>query len=209
MTRTGCFTPACHSMINSWPTMRTHSDGHAVATTTAVLQAAQAGDSRAWEELLRRYGDLVRAAVARYRLNAGDSADAVQNTWLRLIERATTIRDPEKLGGWLATTARRECLALIRRQRIECPLATIDTGWPSPEPTPEAMAITSETRRHVRSATNTLADRPRALIDALYYRPCSDYAEVARRTGMPIGSIGPTRLRTLRGLHHVLCGFQP
>ena len=188
--------------------MRTQSDGHAVATTTAMLQAAKAGDRAAWNELLHRYGDLVRATVARHRLNAGDSADAMQDTWLRLIERASTIRDPEKLGGWLATTARRECLALIRRQRTECPLATIDTGWPSPEPTPEAIAIMSETRRHVRSATNALSDRPRALIDALYYRPCSDYAEAARRTGIPIGSIGPTRQRTLRCLRQALHDFQ-
>jgi RNA polymerase sigma factor (sigma-70 family) len=189
--------------------MQTRADGHAAATTTSVLQAGTGGDVTAWVELVGRYGSVVQATVARHHLNAADSADAIQNTWLRLLERATTIRDPEKLGGWLATTARRECLALIRRQRTERPLATMDTGQHSPEPTPEAMAITSETRRHVRSATNTLSDRPRALIDALYYHPCDDYADVARRTGMPIGSIGPTRLRTLRCLRHSLCDLRP
>jgi RNA polymerase sigma factor (sigma-70 family) len=195
-------------MTDSGLTMQTPADGHTAESTTAVLQAARGGDGLAWNELLARYGGHVRATVARHHLNAADSADAIQNTWLRLLEHATTIRDPEKLGGWLATTARRECLALIRRQRTERPLATFDNGWPSPEPTPEAVAIMSETRRHVRSATNALPDRPRALIDALYLNPCGGYADLARRTGMPIGSIGPTRLRTLRCLRHSLCDLR-
>jgi DNA-directed RNA polymerase specialized sigma24 family protein len=42
--------------------------------------------------------------------------------------------NPEKLGGWLMTTARRECLAQIRRQRTERPLATSDTDQPFPNP---------------------------------------------------------------------------
>jgi hypothetical protein len=62
------------------------------------------------------------------------------------------------------------------------------------------VAITTETRRQVRLATDALPNRPRALIDALYYHPCGSYADVARHTGIPIGSIGPTRLRTLRCL---------
>jgi hypothetical protein len=53
-------------------------------------------------------------------------------------------RDPEKLGGWLTTTARREYLALIRRQRTEHPVATSGTDQPCPEPTPEAVAITTD-----------------------------------------------------------------
>lgn len=53
-----------------------------------------------------------------------------------------------------------------------------------------------------------LSARSRILINALYYHPCGSYADVARHTGMPIGSIGPTRLRTLRclrtSLHQLL-----
>jgi len=56
----------------------------------------------------------------------------------------------------------------------------------------------------VRSATGALPGRPRTLIDALYYQPQASYAEVARRTGMAIGSIGPTRIRTLRYLRRSL-----
>jgi hypothetical protein len=43
----------------------------------------------------------------------------------------------------------------------------------------------------------------------LYYQSCDNYAEVARHIGMPIGSIGPTRLRALRFLRHSLSDLQP
>ena len=179
------------------------------ATNAALLGAARTGDKTAWDEIIGRYQGAVRASVGSYRLNPTDAADAIQNTWLRLFEHAATVRDPEKLGGWLATTARRECLALIRRQRIERPFDAINTDKPCPDPTPEAVVITAETRRHVRLATNALSARPRALIDALYYRPCSSYGDVARFTDMPIGSIGPTRLRTLRCLRSSLQQLLP
>ena len=88
-------------------------------TNATILGAACAGDASAWDELDRRYRGAVRAAVGSYRLKPADAADAIQNTWLRLFERAATIRSPEMLGGWLMATERRECLALIRRQRSE------------------------------------------------------------------------------------------
>jgi len=178
-------------------------------TNATILGAACAGDASAWDELVRRYRGAVRAAVGSYRLKPADAADAVQNTWLRLFERAATIRSPEMLGGWLTTTARRECLALIRRQRAERPVATIDIGQPAPDPTPEAAMVTAEAQRHVRLATDTLSDRQRTLIDALYYHPVGSYADVGRHTGMPIGSIGPTHQRAIRCLRHRLPDLRP
>jgi RNA polymerase sigma factor (sigma-70 family) len=175
-----------------------------IDANATILGAACDGDTAAWDELIRRYRGAVRAAVGSYHLNPADAADAIQSTWLRLFEHAATIRNPEMLGGWLKTTARRECLALLRRRRAERPLATIDTGQPSPDPTPEAVVITSETQRQVRSATNMLSDRQRVLIDALYFRPVGSYAEVAHNTAMPIGSIGPTHLRAIRCLRQRL-----
>lgn len=189
--------------------MRARPDRNLRATNSAILDAARGGDPSAWAEIVRRYESAVRAAVASYRLNSADSADAVQNTWLHLFEHAVAIRDPEKLGGWLTTTARRECLAQIRRQRVESSAATIDTVQSSPELLPEVAVILSETRHDVRSATSALSSRARTIIDAMYYHPCGNYEEIARRTGMPIGSIGPTHLRTMRRLRHRLSVLMP
>ena len=72
-------------------------DGPCLATTADVLGAAVAGNTAAWSEIVHRYKGTVRAAVGAYRLEPADAADAMQNTWLRLFERAATIRDPERL----------------------------------------------------------------------------------------------------------------
>ena len=170
-----------------------------------LILAARSGDRSAWEELVRRYTGVVRSAVSEFRLQESDAADVVQNTWLRLLLHAGTIRDPGKLGGWLSTTAKREALAVIRRSRPEIPSESAGDGFPTPGPSPEEVVILTETRAAVRAAADGLTERRKLLVDALFYQSPRTYEEVSRRTGLPIGSIGPTRRRTLRELHRRLC----
>ncbi len=166
-------------------------------TVTELVRAAADGDGRAWGEIVARYGDLVRATVAGFRLQQADAADATQNTWLRAVERIGTIRDPERLGGWLTTTAARECLAVLRRSKRELPVdAFIDqVAWAGP--TPETRVLRAERDRAMDAAVADLPTRRRELVNAIFRGHEGDYANVARTTGMPVGSIGPTRGRAL------------
>ena len=182
---------------------------HDQATVADLLRCASHGDQQAWAELIARYTGIVTGVVAGFRLQESDAADAVQNTWVRLITYSTSIREPEKLGGWLATTARREALALIRRSRSEIATATAGEGLAATAASPEDVAVAAETRAAVRAATDELSGRRRLLVEVLFYQPPQSYEEVARRTGMPIGSIGPTRRRTLQELHQLLTARRP
>jgi RNA polymerase sigma factor (sigma-70 family) len=170
-----------------------------------LLLAAHNGDRSAWEGLVLRYTGVVRSAVSAFRLQESDAADVVQNTWLRLLVHMATIRDPEKLGGWLSTTARREALAVIRRSRPEIATESAGDGLPAPGPSPEEVVILAETRAAVRAAADELTERRKLLVDALFFQSPRTYDEVSRQTGLPVGSIGPTRGRTLRELRHKLC----
>ena len=76
---------------------------------------AREGDAAAWEELVARFGGMIAATGWRYRLSAPDVAELQQTTWLRLVENLHRIEQPERVGGWLATTARRESLHLLKR----------------------------------------------------------------------------------------------
>ena len=170
-----------------------------------LLLAARNGDRSAWEGLVLRYTGVVRSAVSQFRLQESDAADVVQNTWLRLLVHTATIRDPDKLGGWLSTTAKREALAVIRRARPEIASESAGDGLPAPGPLPEEVVILAETRAAVRAAADGLTERRKLLVDALFYQSPRTYEEVSRQTGLPIGSIGPTRGRTLQELRHRLC----
>jgi RNA polymerase sigma factor (sigma-70 family) len=173
-------------------------------TVTELVELARAGDQLAWREIMSRYGGLVRAVVGSFRLQDADAADTVQNIWMRAVERLDTVREPERLGGWLRTTARRECLthatATVRTQ----PDSDVADALVDSTPGPEALVLQAEARRAVRAAVEHLEGRRRRLIDALFYDETDHYADIAERIEMPVGSIGPTRARTLRDLRERL-----
>src|SRR5687768_5646197 len=86
-----------------------------------AVDAARRGDERAWEALVQRYSGLIWAIARGHGLNAADAADVAQTTWIKLVEHLGRIEDPRRIGAWLATTARRECLRLVRdraRQQV-------------------------------------------------------------------------------------------
>src|ERR1700736_5759838 len=85
------------------------------------LKAAAAGDATAWDALVGRYSNLVWAVARGHRLNAADAADVSQTTWLRLVEHLDRIEQPERVGAWLATTARRESLRVLRMAGRQIP----------------------------------------------------------------------------------------
>src|SRR5439155_25716721 len=99
-----------------------------------LLKQASDGDQRAWDELVNRYTRLLWSVGRAHRLDTADAADAVQTTWLRLLEHLDRIEDPERLVGWLVTTMRRECLRILRRTGPERPQAPdgADSGAPDP-----------------------------------------------------------------------------
>jgi RNA polymerase sigma factor (sigma-70 family) len=191
------------------PSMSIPADVRHESTTTDLLIAARSGDRSAWEQIVKRYARLVRSIAAEFRLQESDAADVAQNTWLRLLAYGGTIRDPEKLGSWLATTARREACALLRRSRPEVASESAGDGVAAGDPSPEDVVVAAETADGVRRAAGELNDRQRLLVNALFYQsPVISYDEVARRTGLPVGSIGPTRIRTLKRLHRTLVGME-
>ncbi len=166
-------------------------------TTDELVRAARRRDPLAWGELVSRYQSMVHSVVRPFRLRDADRADTVQNTWLRALERIDTLRDPERLGGWLAAIARRESLATLRRSGRELPGVIDPTELPAREPGPESAVLAGETRRAVAGVVAALSPRRRAFVHALFYQPEPSYSEISRALVMPTGSIGPTRQRVL------------
>jgi RNA polymerase sigma factor (sigma-70 family) len=179
------------------------SPGPPHAGTAALLRAAGDGDRAAWEEIVRRYRGLITATVRSFRLQDADAHDAEQRTWLRLVEHHRRLRDPEHLGGWLATTASRECLGILRGHRGVADLEDAD-GLPDPYGDVEQRVVDADEAEHLWNVVTLLPPRGRAVVHALFAEERLPYAEVARATGIPVGSLGPTRARVLRQLRHLL-----
>jgi RNA polymerase sigma factor (sigma-70 family) len=166
------------------------------------LQLAQGGDHAAWNRVVARFTPLLWAIARAHRLSDSDSADAVQGTWLRLVENLGRIREPERLPAWLATTCRRECLTALRKGGRERPVeqqAVIDLS-DRPGAAVEGRLLQTERDRLLWTAFEGLSDQCRALLRVLMADPAPSYEEVGAALEMPIGSIGPTRARCLRRL---------
>jgi RNA polymerase sigma factor (sigma-70 family) len=173
----------------------------ATGNVADLLARASHGDTAAWEEVVRQYGKLVLATVRSFRLQDADALDAVQTTWLRLAENAHRVLWPERLSGWLVTTARHECLRILRQAKpTQDLIETVADTVADPSVGPEQHAIEADAARTLWNLVEELPPRQRTLLRALFTDHPRPYAEVARAAGIPPGAIGPTRKRALQQL---------
>jgi RNA polymerase sigma factor (sigma-70 family) len=171
----------------------------------SLVAAAAAGDRGAWEAIVTLFAGLVWGVARSFRLSAADAADVSQVTWLRLVENLDRIRSPEALGSWLATTARRESITLLRR-RQELPLPEPDRveAADDQQPPPWLPLLVDERNRELWAAFRQLPTRCQELLRLLVLEPEGSYATVAAALDLPVGSLGPTRARCLEALRRHL-----
>ena len=171
-----------------------------------LVERAAQGDWSAWERLVDQYAKLIWAMTRDFKLAESDAADVAQATWLRLLEHIDRLKHPARVGSWLATTARHECLrSLAARKKIM--LVHDDTefeGVAAHEPDIDERLLAEERAQTVRAALARLPWRWQRLLELLMTDPPVSYAEISDELGLPVGSIGPTRGRCLARLRVLL-----
>lgn len=168
----------------------------------ALVRRAADGDQAAWHELVRRYTSVVWSVAREHRLGPYDAADVSQATWLNLAEHLTRLRDPDRLAGWLATTARRESLRILAVRRREAPLEWADAS--SIVDGPEAGVVAGDRDGVLWRCLHGLPERCRSLLRLIAHAPDLTYAQAARAVGVRAGSVGPLRSRCLAVLRQRL-----
>ena len=176
-------------------------DSPAEPTVNDLVARAKGGDRQAWDALVERYAPLIWSICRRYQLDRTDADDVSQSVWLRLVDQLDRVRDPAALPGWLATTARRECLRVLCASQgpratmyagREPPDERAGCGRPGPARAPSAGAGGAE-------AFDQLPPNGTQLISSLIadlLLPLKA-ADISARLGIPVGSIGPNRSRYL------------
>jgi RNA polymerase sigma factor (sigma-70 family) len=176
------------------------------ANVARLVRRAAGGDMQAWERLVDQFSRLIWSITAEFKLVESDAADVVQTTSLRLLEHVDRLQYPERVGSWLAATARNECLrCLAARKRVV--LAQDDEvlpGVPAYGPEVDERILADERDQVVRDALSRLPKRWQRLLELLMTDPPASYAEISDQLNLPIGSIGPTRGRCLAQLRVLL-----
>lgn len=179
----------------------------------ALMGAAASGDRAAWDKLVDRFAGTVWAVARAHRLSSADAADVSQTTWMRLVENLDRIQQPERVGAWLATTARRESLRVLRLSGRQVPSGEdmdIIPDLRAPE-APEHEVAVEQRAEMVAQLVTKLPIRSQLLLRLLSADSPLSYKEISESLGMPIGSIGPTRARALEQLKKLAlqAGVQP
>jgi RNA polymerase sigma factor (sigma-70 family) len=171
-----------------------------------LVHRIRGGDQDAWDALVDGYVGLVWAIARNHRLGTADAADVSQSTWLRLVENLDRIDDPRRVGAWLATTARRECLRILRlsgRTVLVEDEAALDRADVE-QVAVDALLLRQEQADAVRAAFVHLPERCQQILRLLMVDEPPSYEELSAALAMPIGSIGPTRGRCLDKLKALL-----
>jgi RNA polymerase sigma factor (sigma-70 family) len=177
----------------------------AFTTDPQLVTRAQNGDPAAWEEILRHHGSMLRNTARRHRLIETDAADAVQRTWLICFEQINRLRDPERFVAWLNVICRRECLRMVREQRRTMLMdhtneqtllgSAVDSALG-----PDELVVEIDEARRLHAAIRDLPRKQHDVLVELMRDEGDGYVKVARRLGVPIGSLGPTRARAIARL---------
>jgi len=178
---------------------------------TRVVAAAGRGEQAAWKRLVARYQPMMRGIARGYRLNDADVEDVCQTVWLQLVKNIDAIVEPRAISGWLATTTKNAALGVAkgRDRAISVDAASLEDreaqSWSCFENgrgtvAPEEHLVHAEQRAAVRASLAALSTRQMAVLSLLAVDPPLPYVEISQRLGVPIGSIGPTRARSIQRL---------
>jgi RNA polymerase sigma factor (sigma-70 family) len=146
---------------------------------------------------------MIRSIARAHRLCETDAADVAQVTWLRLIEHLDGLHEPSRVGAWLATTARRECLRVLRESRRTVPYDDAP-DQESREAAPGHALLTRERNLALLRGFRRLRMTDQSLLLLLMADARPAYEEISATLNIPMGSIGPTRARALARLRNEL-----
>ena len=190
------------------PRSRADAGSQAPPTDEALVAAIREGDADAWRELVLRYETLVMSIPLRMGLSHEDAEEVFQSTWRTLFQHVQSIRDPGRVVFWVRTTARREAWRKGQERSVDAMSdSDLDALTTSSDDglDPAEELDRRDMNRTVLVGLEQLDPRCRLLLTRLFLdQPTPAYADLGAELEIPIGSIGPTRIRCLEKLAEIL-----
>jgi RNA polymerase sigma-70 factor (ECF subfamily) len=168
------------------------------AEDTALIRRIVDADETALGALYDRWVRSLYSLVLHLLKDPDEAEDVVEETFWQAWRKADSY-EPSKgaVSTWLLTIGRRKALDRLRARKrnredpIQDERGFSDLQSTSPDPGSEAEG--SELREHVRAALRELPEEQREVLELGYFSGLSQ-AEIAERTGQPLGTI-KTRMR--------------
>ena len=157
-----------------------------------LAKRLQRRDPAALGELYDRYGKLAYSLIYRVVRDGGVAEDLVQETFLRVWNRAQGF-DAERgaLGPWLLAVARNRAIDYVRSSGGKMARGAMELEYaeqPAVFVNFEADVLSQDRARRVRAALGRLNENQRHVIELAYFEGLSQ-SEMAERMGQPLGTV--------------------
>ena len=177
------------------------------ATDPELALRLKRREPEAMADLYDRYGRIAYSVILRIVRDAAVAEDLVQETFLRVWNRAQAF-DSERgaLGPWLLAVARNRAIDYIRSadgRMARNAYELVERENPALFANLESQMITSDQARRIREALAKLNVRQRNVIELAYFEGLSQ-TEIAEKLGQPLGTIKTWVRAALKNLREQL-----
>lgn len=189
----------------------THSGSaiHKKESDAQLLCRMQAGDDKALELLMDKYGSYVYRVIANVLLNAGSASDAEEltsDTFYAVWTHAGSI-DARNLKSYLAVTARNKAKSFLRKHR-ELPM-DLDTIPLSNGISLEDHAVEKELKQLLKQAIDKMRPQDRDIFLRYYYY-MQTTSQISQLLNIPHSTVRSRLMRGRKKLQKILTkeGFE-
>lgn len=147
---------------------------------------------------VERYRTVALKVALTIGVDANSAQDIAQESLVRLYQSRDKVSSGNAVISWLTTTARRLAFRHLAESRRFVPIHD-NLGEPGTESEIVARLEEERSREVLAPLIRRLPTSQRNLVDSVFVQGLS-YRETARRLGVKLGSVGPTRGRALKKL---------
>lgn len=168
-------------------------------TDEQIVDRVRNGETRLFDQLVRRYQDPVFGMAARFTRGRADAEDVAQEVFLKVFRGLAGFKGEAKFSTWLYRVTFNLCADWLRRNRTPGrKAASLDEAAEVRDGRVdlEGSLLASEQRERVNRALDALDERYRSVIVLAYYQKLP-YEEIAAILEVPVKTV-ETRLYRAR-----------
>lgn len=160
-------------------------------TLSRIVEQAKNGDSSAFEKLYNEYYDKIYFFVLKNIKNPTDAEDITQDTFVKSMQKISSLDNPDSYESWLHTIAYNNCKDFFRNEKHyahfdteeEREAAVLEFSLNEPIMTPDDYTMNEERKRQIKNMIDGLKPDMRSALILYYYDDLS-ISKIADKLGI-------------------------
>lgn len=163
-----------------------------VQVDEAALKAELADPQKrraAFSKVISLYQEQIYWQIRKLVINHDDTADVLQNTFLKAWQNIESFRGDSKISTWLFTIAHNESIGFLTKMQAEREMTADDPdGYLQDQIQSDSYFDGEETQRELLSAIATLPAKQRQVFNMRYFDEMP-YEEISQILGTSVGAL--------------------